>query len=107
MIRIFWLVFNTLNAIFVWNSCKIVDEENITLEDTIESLMEKATSKYGLSTREKEIAMLLYEGKNNSEIAEQLFLSTNTVKVHASNLYKKLGATNRVQAIKVIRGEEV
>ena len=102
---IFWLIFNTLNAIFVWNSCKIVDDEDI--EETIETLLEKAEVKYGLSTREKEIAMLLYEGKNNNEIADTLFVSTNTVKVHASNLYKKLGVSNRVQAIKVIRGEEI
>lgn len=102
---IFWLIFNTLNAIFVWNSCKIVDEEDI--EETIETLLEKAEVRYGLSTREKEIAMLLYEGKNNNEIADTLFVSTNTVKVHASNLYKKLGVSNRVQAIKVIRGEEI
>ncbi|MBR5129550.1 MAG: helix-turn-helix transcriptional regulator [Firmicutes bacterium] len=102
---IFWLVFNTLNAIFVWNSCKTV-EDNI-LEETIESLMEKAELRYGLSGREKEIARFLYEGKNNNEIADSLFVSTNTVKVHASNLYKKLGVSNRVQAIKVIRGEEL
>lgn len=102
---IFWLIFNTLNAIFVWNSCKIVDDEDI--EETTETLLEKAEVRYGLSTREKEIAMLLYEGKNNNEIADTLFVSTNTVKVHASNLYKKLGASNRVQAIKVIRGEEI
>lgn len=102
---IFWLIFNTLNAIFVWNSCKIVDDEDI--EETTETLLEKAEVRYGLSTREKEIAMLLYEGKNNNEIADTLFVSTNTVKVHASNLYKKLGVSNRVQAIKVIRGEEI
>lgn len=104
---IFWLVFNTLNAIFVWNSCKTVDEEDVVLEETIDSLMEKATEKYGLSVREREIAALLYEGKNNNEIADRLFLSINTVKVHASNLYKKLGAGNRVQAIKILRGEEI
>lgn len=104
---IFWLVFNTLNAIFVWNSCKIVDESELVFEETIDVLMEKATVEYGLSAREKEIAALLYEGKNNNEIADRLFLSTNTVKVHASNLYKKLGVSNRVQAIKIIRGEEL
>lgn len=99
----FWIVFNTLNAIFVWNSCKIVDDE--ILEETVEILMEKAELKYGLSSREKEIAALLYDGKNNNEIADILFVSANTVKVHASNLYKKLGVSNRVQAIKVIRGK--
>ena len=102
---IFWLVFNTLNAVFVWNSCKIVDEE--ILEETVETLMEKAEITYGLSAREKEIARLLYEGKNNNEIADTLFVSINTVKVHASNLYKKLGVGNRVQAIKVMRGEDI
>ena len=66
-----------------------------------------AEIRFGLSAREKEIAMLLYEGKNNNEIADILFVSTNTVKVHASNLYKKLGVSNRVQAIKIIRGEEI
>lgn len=102
---IFWLIFNTLNAIFVWNSCKIVENEDT--EETIETLLAKAEIRFGLSAREKEIAMLLYEGKNNNEIADILFVSTNTVKVHASNLYKKLGVSNRVQAIKIIGGEEI
>lgn len=104
---IFWLVFNTLNAVFVWNSCRTLDSKNQTKEDIVEGLLDKAVSNYGLSTREREIAQLLYEGKNNNEIADILFLSTNTIKVHASNLYKKLGVSNRVQAIKVIRGEEL
>ena len=75
--------------------------------DSIEILLDKVAEDFALGTREKEIAKLLYEGKNNNDIAEILFLSTNTVKVHASNLYKKLGVGNRVQAIKVIRGEEL
>ena len=104
---LFWLVFNTLNASFVWNSCRTLDGKDSAGEDNLEVLLEKAAQKYALSGREQEIGRLLYEGKNNNEIAEILFLSTNTVKVHASNLYKKLGVSNRVQAIKVIRGEEI
>lgn len=104
---IFWLVFNTLNAIFVWNSCRVVEINDLSKEESIEKLFDKATEKFALSAREREIALLLYEGKNNNEIAEILFLSTNTIKVHASNLYKKLGVSNRVQAIKVIQGEEI
>lgn len=103
---IFWLVFNTLNAVFVWNSCRTIEKGKVQ-EDSIDYLLERAGEVFALSTREKEIAKLLYEGKNNNDIADILFLSTNTVKVHASNLYKKLGVNNRVQAIKVIRGEEV
>ena len=62
---------------------------------------------FNLSQREREIAELIYQGKNNKEIAAILYLSPNTIKVHASNLYRKLGAANRVQASQVLRGEEI
>ena len=35
-----------------------------------------------------------------------MYLSPNTVKVHASNLYRKIGAENRVQAIQIMAGEK-
>lgn len=104
---IFWLIFNMLNAGFIMHSCQLVDIRTEGPEEPIESKIEKLSATYGLSGREKEIALLLYKGKNNSEIAEQLFLSTNTIKVHASNLYRKLGVSNRVQAVQVIRGENM
>ena len=37
-------------------------------------------------------------GKNNTEIAEELFISIQTVKNHVSNLLEKLQVENRVQA---------
>lgn len=104
---IFWLIFNILNAGFIMHSCQLVAMGSETAEESIDEKIEKISLEYGLSSREKEIALLLYKGRNNSEIAEQLFLSTNTIKVHASNLYRKLGVSNRVQAVKVIRGENM
>jgi DNA-binding NarL/FixJ family response regulator len=41
--------------------------------------------------RELEILRLIAEGKNNEEIAEQLFLSVRTVEKHITNLYLKMG----------------
>ena len=35
-----------------------------------------------------------------------LFLSSNTIKVHTSNLYRKLGVSTRMQAVGVVRGED-
>ena len=51
-----------------------------------------------LSDRETEILKLLAEGLRNSEIAERLFISKRTVKVHVANVFSKLGLHDRVQA---------
>lgn len=52
-----------------------------------------------LTDREREILRLIAAGRSNPEIADLLYLSLNTVKWHAKNLYAKLGVSNRVQAI--------
>jgi len=52
-----------------------------------------------LSEREREVLGLLAKGLTNPEIAARLFLSPNTIKVHARNLYGKLGVHNRTQAV--------
>jgi DNA-binding NarL/FixJ family response regulator len=44
-----------------------------------------------LSEREKEVFMLLAEGKKNSEIAKMLFVSPRTIDTHRLNIMKKLG----------------
>lgn len=49
-----------------------------------------------LSQREQEIALLLLEGKTNHEIAVILEITPRTVKAHASNLYHKLQAKDRL-----------
>ena len=51
-----------------------------------------------LSEREIEVLQLIAEGLTNQEIASRLFLSLHTVKVHAHNIYGKLGVHNRTQA---------
>jgi LuxR family transcriptional regulator, maltose regulon positive regulatory protein len=52
-----------------------------------------------LSERELEVLALVAAGKSNGEIASSLFVSLSTVKTHINNLYRKLGARSRTQAI--------
>lgn len=50
-----------------------------------------------LTPREEQLVALLARGLKNKEIAERLFLSTGTVKVYLSRLYKKLGFKDRFE----------
>ena len=51
-----------------------------------------------LSERELEVLKLLAEGKTNSEIAAQLFLSEGTIKNYVSAVFTKIGVSDRTQA---------
>ena len=53
---------------------------------------------YGLTAREKDVLELLAAGRSNRGIAEALFISESTARVHVSNVLGKLGVSNRVEA---------
>lgn len=53
-----------------------------------------------MSKREFEVLAKIAEGKSNSEIADLLFVSENTIKTHVSNIFSKLNVKRRTEAIK-------
>ena len=63
----------------------------------------KLKKAFGLSERETEIAVMLYEGFNNRQIASALNLSEGTSRNYISAIYMKLGCDNRADAIKKMR----
>ncbi len=58
---------------------------------------------FGLTPREAEVLDLVAEGRSNGEIGTRLFVSTKTASVHVSNILRKLGASNRIEAAAIAR----
>lgn len=61
----------------------------------------KASPLATLSPREREILSLLIEGRTNKDIARRLELQEITIKIHLRNVYRKIGAANRAQAVRI------
>jgi NarL family two-component system response regulator LiaR len=67
-------------------------------------LIQLASSKpaelgHDLTARECEVLTLMVEGLNNPKIGERLSISVTTVRSHVSNIFSKLGVSNRAEAI--------
>jgi DNA-binding CsgD family transcriptional regulator len=76
------------------------DAESI-LQPVLEFLAEGTpvpTLPDGLTQREVEVLRLMPSGMSNRQIAEALAISINTVDRHVSNIYTKIGASNRAEA---------
>lgn len=54
----------------------------------------------GLSERERQVLTLIAEGKTSQEVADDLFLSINTIQTHRSHIMEKLNLHNRAELIR-------
>ena len=62
------------------------------------STLQTAKESYdGLTRREREVAVLVVQGKSNREIAEALFIGERTIQTHVGNIFAKLGFNSRAQ----------
>lgn len=59
-------------------------------------------ARYNFTKREQEVLQHLYHGLTNKEIADSLYISTSTVKQTLTNIYTKLGATSKADAIRIV-----
>jgi DNA-binding NarL/FixJ family response regulator len=53
---------------------------------------------YGLTERELQVLQLVAQGKTNSDIAKELYVTTKTVKFHLTSVFAKLQVSNRTEA---------
>jgi len=56
-----------------------------------------------LTRREKEVLELSAKGLTRNEIADQLVISSETVKKHSQNIYKKLKVKNKIGALRKMK----
>lgn len=87
------------------------DSPSEELADSIRSIMagrriyatELVDDAYGqenpLTEREKEVLLLIADGKNTKDIASELYLTNGTIRNYISVILDKLGVSNRVEAI--------
>jgi NarL family two-component system response regulator LiaR len=94
----------------IWLAHKLSKPRTILLEKEVMvpangsfELNAHAAAELGLSKRELEVLALMAAGLSNQQIAEQLFVSLNTVKTHSSNVFLKLEVQRRTQAVEKAR----
>ena len=88
----FTLIFKNLHLcliVIIFHSASIVMEK-------IFRIMKK--KQIELTSREIEVLKLVVLGASNKDIGEKLFITHHTVKAHLTQIYKKLGVTNRTSA---------
>lgn len=59
--------------------------------------------KYNITSRELKILSLLIDGAQYKEICESLFITSNTLKKHILNIYRKTGVNKRIQLLKIVK----
>ena len=59
----------------------------------------EAPRNFGLSSREMEVIALIVAGYTNKDLARELGISENTAKHHLTNIFDKLGVSNRLELV--------
>ena len=86
----FWL--DVSIARYLFNSLSDINTQ------ATEKIKENKRLKNSLTQRELEVLKLITEGKTNSQIAQEIIVSTNTAKAHVGSILSKLSVNDRVQA---------
>ena len=88
-----YLAAAVLNLVILMKSRIGASKERPAETDPVDIL----SAEYNLTSRESEIINLLLSGYTAKEIADKLFISEGTAKVHIHNIYQKLGINRRAQ----------
>jgi len=98
------VLFKAINKVHdgeVWFVRKLMDETIRQLVTEKKSMPEEIYSYNcsGLSTREREVLILICQGMKNKIIADKLFISETTVRHHLTSIFEKLNVTSRLELV--------
>ena len=82
----------------IWAGRKLT-QVKVVVTNTNFVLNTEELQQLGITKREYEVLELIAQGHSTKEIADKLFVSPSTIKTHSSNLFMKLNAQRRTQAI--------
>jgi DNA-binding CsgD family transcriptional regulator len=99
------LIASAFLGLGVWLGVRLARRGEAGVEPAGKPGNPRAQASLGISDRELEVLLELAAGRTNKEIASRLNVSPNTVKTHITNLYGKLGAKRRTDA--VLRAREL
>lgn len=103
---IFWFIMALISILTVHQAAKnsvLETGTDMYLLKTEEDALTELKAEYQLTDRETDIFRMILQGKTNKDIGEELFIGEATVKTHIHNLLKKLSASNRVDAILLVK----
>ncbi len=80
---------------------------NLTIDQDSQQKVKSNEQANLLTMREKELLQYLVDGKRSKDIANTLFISTETVKSHIKSIYRKLEVTNRVEALTIAKRKKI
>jgi DNA-binding CsgD family transcriptional regulator len=100
------LIFTVLGIYFgnkLTRPKEVIVLKEVTTPGAPFTVNEAKRTELGITHREIEILELISKGLSNREIADALFVSENTIKTHSSNLFLKLNAKRRTQAVQIAK----
>lgn len=111
---VFLLLFALVAAMYLMNAANLrtrwgmtaIDDSEQQVGLTFEQSCLVLAEQQRLTKRECEIVVLMARGKDKQAIAEKLFISEGTVKVHARNIYQKLGIHSKQELIALVEKTE-
>ena len=97
------LEFNENHFFLHWEETELPTKRRQEKEELAERRIHELARSSKLSPREEEIFSLMAQGRSYAEIADDLFISQNTVRVHANHIFSKIGAKDRESLLEIVK----